>query len=84
MSYTNHIDRAYSATRMTDAEQRAWEDKHCCHAATCNAPADETAACDLCEAYFCEDHLYDGLCMACFRIDEAAAEIEAAEERLAA
>ena len=54
----------------------------CHHAHDCNAAIDDTEQCEVCEAYFCADHLYNGACAACFELEaaaEAAAEIMFAE-----
>jgi hypothetical protein len=72
MSFANNIDRAYQSTRMTPAEQRAYNRLHACRAPDCDAPVDETKPCELCGDHFCDDDLYDGLCMPCFNVDEAA------------
>lgn len=62
---------------------RAWEREHECHRRDCEAAPDQTERCGVCEEHFCPLHLYDGLCAACFAVDEAADELIEMERKAA-
>ena len=75
--YPSRDEEAYITRRDADAR---YEREHECHAhSDCAAALDDTRQCEDCGTYFCDAHLYDGVCAACFAIEEQADELVFAE-----
>lgn len=75
MSSAAYFDSAYSATRMTLEEQRRWEREHQCSVPGCTVSAEDTKSCESCGAFRCDAHTYNGDCANCFKLNDAADEL---------